>query len=316
MEEKIKIGISSCLLGNKVRWDGDHKQDRFITDTLGEYLEFVAVCPESECGLGTPRETLRLEGDPETCRLVTWKTKIDHTDPMIAWSEEKLNELAEKDLCGFIFKSKSPSCGLERISVYSNTSVPLKQGIGIFARAFMKRFPRLPVEDDGRLHDPKLRENFIETLFTLKRWRDILSHEKQIKHLIDFHTRNKLLILSHNQSIYRRMGKLVATGASIGVDDLYDQYELMLLDALRGNTTVKKNINVLMHLMGYFKKDISTDEKQELLDIIDQYRKSEVPLIVPTTMINHYARKYHQPYLKSQTYLHPHPVSLKLRNHA
>jgi len=316
MEEKIKIGISSCLIGNKVRWDGDDKLDRFITDTLGKYLEFVPVCPEAECGLGTPRETLRLEGDPENPRLVTRKEKADLTELMVAWSKKKLIELKKEDLCGYIFKSKSPSCGMERINVYQETGAPVKQGTGIFAKIFMDRFPQIPAEDDGRLHDPKLRENFIEMLFTLKRWRNTLAAGKQMNNLINFHTQNKLLILSHNQKIYRRMGKLVANHDDISLDNLFSQYEALLLEALKLQTTVKKNINVMMHIMGYFKKELSSDEKRELIDIIEKYRNNTVPVIVPITLLNHYVRKYRQPYLQSQTYLHPHPVSLKLRNHA
>ena len=316
MDEKIKIGISACLLGHDVRWDGESKQDRFITDTLGEYLEFVPVCPEMECGLGTPRDSLRLEGSLENLRLVTRTEKIDHTERMRTWGKKKIKELTKEDLCGYIFKSKSPSCGMERIPVYQESGPATKKGIGIFARLFLEAFPRLPAEDDGRLHDPKLRENFIETLFTLKRWRAAKHPPYKIKNLIDFHTENKLLILSHDQKIYRQMGKLVAAGNAMPAEDIFDQYETLLIDALRLTTTAKKNINVLMHMMGFFKKHITAEEKQELLDIIEKYRAGTVPLIVPVTLFNHYARKYRQPYLQSQTYLHPHPISLKLRNHA
>jgi len=316
MEEKIKIGISACLLGHNVRWDEENKQDRFITDTLGRYLEFVPVCPENECSLGTPRPALQLVGNPENPRLMNRKEKIDYTAQMMAWSIDKLPELANENLCGFIFKSKSPSCGMERIPVYQESGPAIKQGTGIFARQFMQTFPQIPAEDDGRLHDPKLRENFIETLFTLKRWRDVLTQKRQMKNLIDFHTRNKLLILSHNQKIYRQMGKLVGKGSTISIEDLFEEYESLLLEALKLKTTVKKNINVLMHMMGYFKNHLSPGEKQELLTIIDNYAKGTVPVIVPITIFNHYTRKYNQPYLRMQTYLHPHPVSLKLRNHA
>ena len=316
MMEKIKIGISACLLGENVRWDGENKQDRYLTDTLGRYLEFVPVCPETECGLGVPRDPLRLEGDPVSPRLVCRKTGVDLTDRVKNWAEEKMPILAGHDLCGFIFKSKSPSCGMERLPVYSESGPSQKKGHGIFANIFMQRFPRIPVEEDGRLHDPKLRENFIEALFTLKRWRAVRTSGKPVSALVDFHTRNKMLILSHNQDIYRKMGALVARGASIGMPQLHDQYERLLTDALRLKTTVKKNINVLMHMMGYFKKNLTPDEKQELLALIDQYKNGAVPLIVPVTMINHYARKYDQAYLKMQTYLTPHPVALKLRNHA
>jgi uncharacterized protein YbgA (DUF1722 family) len=172
------------------------------------------------------------------------------------------------------------------------------------------------VEEEGRLNDDKLRENFIEQIFTLKRWRELLRQEKSVGRLVDFHTRHKLLILSHSTELYRQLGKLVAGGKSMPTGELFDQYEKLLIDALRLKTTVKKNANVLYHLMGYFKKQLSADEKQELLEIFDRYRRELVPLVVPITLINHYVRKYQQPYLAQQVYLNPHPVELKLRNHA
>jgi uncharacterized protein YbgA (DUF1722 family) len=194
--------------------------------------------------------------------------------------------------------------------------MPVKQGVGLFARAFTERFPRIPVEEEGRLNDPVLRETFIEMIFALKRWRETLAQNKNMANLVDFHTRHKLLILSHSPQHYRVMGKLVADGKSLPAKELYERYEQQLIDALRLKVTIKKNGNVLYHLLGYFKKELSSDEKQELLDIIDQYRREVVPLIVPITLINHYVRKYQQPYLRQQTYLNPHPIELKLRNHA
>jgi uncharacterized protein YbgA (DUF1722 family) len=193
--------------------------------------------------------------------------------------------------------------------------MPHKVGIGIFARAFMEYFPLIPVEDDGRLNDPIIRENFILQIFTMNRWRDNLAGKKSLRKLVDFHTRNKLLILSHSQKHYRLMGKLVASGKQMPIKDLYHQYELLLMEALKLKTTIRKNSNVLQHLMGYFKKQLTADEKQELLEVFGQYRDGYVPLLVPITLINHYIRKYDQPYLKQQTYLHPHPLELKLRTY-
>jgi len=311
----FKIGVSACLLGQKVRYDGGHKHDRFVTDTLGQYVTFVPVCPEAECGLGIPRESMHLRGDPDNPRLVTTKTKKDLTDTMLNWAKQRLRELEKENLCGFIFKSKSPSSGMERINVFNEKGMPVKRGSGIFAAAFMKQFPLIPVEDDGRLHDPKIRENFIERIFTMRRWRQISSGRRRIGDLVDFHSRHKLLILSHNQNHYRFMGKLVAAAKKYPPAELFRLYEATLLEALKHKTTVKKNANVLQHLMGYFKKQISADEKQEMLEIIDQYRAGHVPLIVPVTLINHYVRKYDQPYLNGQYYLQPHPVALQLRNH-
>jgi uncharacterized protein YbgA (DUF1722 family)/uncharacterized protein YbbK (DUF523 family) len=315
MEKNFRIGISSCLLGNEVRWNSGHKLDKYLTRTLGQFVEYVPVCPEVEAGFGVPRESFRLVGDPDTPRLITFKSKTDHTDRMLAWATKRVKELAKEDLCGFIFKSDSPSSGMIRVKVYNEKGMPHKVGIGIFARAFMAQFPLLPVEDDGRLNDPSIRENFILQIFTMKRWRDNLARKQSMGSLVDFHTSNKLLILSHSQKHYRLMGKLVAAGKKMPIKELYHQYQILLMEALKLKTTIRKNTNVLQHLMGYFKKELSGDEKQELLEIFEQYRSEYVPLIVPITLINHYVRKYDQPYLKQQTYLNPHPLELKLRNH-
>jgi uncharacterized protein YbgA (DUF1722 family)/uncharacterized protein YbbK (DUF523 family) len=315
MEAKFRIGISSCLLGNEVRWNSGHKHDKYLTRTLGKFVEYVPVCPEVEAGFGVPRESFRLVGDPDSPRLVTFKSKTDHTDRMLTWAKKRVRELEKEDLCGFIFKSDSPSSGMIRVKVYNEKGMPHKVGIGMFARAFMEHFPLIPVEDDGRLNDPMIRENFILQIFTMKRWRDNLARKRGMGHLVEFHTLNKLLLMSHSPKHYRLMGKLVADGKKMPIRDLYDQYQLQLLEALRMKTTIRKNINVLQHVMGYFKKQLSSDEKQELLEVFDHYRKELIPLIVPMTLINHYVRKYDQPYLKQQTYLNPHPMELKLRTH-
>ncbi|MBT8406406.1 MAG: DUF523 and DUF1722 domain-containing protein [Deltaproteobacteria bacterium] len=316
MEEKIRIGLSTCLLGENVRYDGGHKRDRFVTDTLGQFLEFVPVCPEMECGLGVPRESMRLVGDPESPRLVTNRTKIDHTERMVDWARNRVKELEKENLCGFIFKSNSPSSGMERVRVYSEKGMPERKGVGMFARIFMDHFPLLPVEEDGRLHDIRLRENFIERIFALKRWREIMGNKRSRGKLVTFHTQHKLLLLSHSPKHAGAMGKLVAKAKHLPQGELYSAYQDLLMQALKLKTTIKKNINVLQHMMGYFKKQLSGDEKQELLETMDQYREGYIPLIVPITLIKHYVRKYDQPYLKQQVYLNPHPVELKLRNHA
>lgn len=315
MTTRVRLGISRCLLGDKVRWNAGHKLDHFITQTLGQYAEFVPVCPEVEVGLGIPRESMRLVGDPEHPRLITFKSKTDHTDRMMRWAMRRVRELAAENLSGFIFKSDSPSSGMIRVKVYNDKGMPEKKGVGIFARRFMEHFPLIPVEDDGRLHDPAIRENFIERIFTFQRWRDLLADKRSVGRIVDFHTHHKLLILSHSTTHYRSMGKLVAEGASLPLKDLYQRYETDLMAALSLKTTLRKNVNVLQHLMGYFKKHLTKDEKQELLEIFNQYRSGFVPLIVPITLINHYVRKYDQPYLKQQVYLNPHPLELKLRTH-
>jgi uncharacterized protein YbgA (DUF1722 family)/uncharacterized protein YbbK (DUF523 family) len=315
VEDKIRIGISACLLGREVRYDGSHKLDRFLRDTLGQYVEYVPVCPEVECGLGIPREAMRLVGDPASPRLVTTRTKIDHTERMLTWARSRVRELEEEGLCGFIFKSDSPSSGMERVKVYSEEGMPSKTGVGLFAGTFMEHFPLVPTEEEGRLHDPVLRENFIERIFTLKRWRDIRKGKTDLGKIVSFHTQHKLLILSHSQTHYREMGRLVAQGKGLKTSELLTRYETLLMEALRLKSTHKKNHNVLLHIMGYFKKELSADEKQELLEVFGQYAEGYLPLIVPITLVNHYVRKYKEPYLREQVYLNPHPAALQLRNH-
>ena len=316
MEAKVRLGISTCLLGENVRYDGGHKRDRFIIETLGQFVEFVPVCPEVECGLPIPRESMHLAGDPESPRLVTTRTRIDHTERMVNWARKRVRELEKENLCGFVFKSNSPSSGMERVKIYEEHGRVQKIGVGMFARAFMDYFPLLPAEEDGRLHDIRLRENFIERIFALKRWRELLDSNKTRGNLVAFHTQHKLLIMSHSQKHLRFLGKLVAEAKKIPAEQLYSQYQMFFMEALRLKTTIKKNINVLQHMMGYFKKQLSADEKRELLETIDHYRNEYIPLIVPVTLIMHYVRKYDQTYLKEQLYLDPHPIELKLRNHA
>jgi len=290
--------------------------DPYLVNTLGKYVDYVPVCPEVECGFPVPRESLRLLGGPESPRLVTTRTGQDFTDRMIRWASRRVAELAKEDLCGFIFKSKSPSSGMQRVKIYDANGVPSNRGVGLFAMAFMKRLPLLPVEEDGRLHDPGLRENFIERIFVFKGWREMPAKGRKVGHLVDFHTRHKLLILAHSPKHYRSLGRLVAKAKEMAPADLYARYLSLLMEAVQLKATVKKHTNVLHHLMGYFKKRLSADEKQELLEVIGRYREGILPLIVPITLMNHYVRKYDEPYLQKQVYLEPHPVELKLRNHA
>lgn len=315
MDPTIKIGVSTCLLGEKVRFDGGHKHDRYITGTLGRFFTFVPVCPETECGLGIPREAMRLVGDVNKPRLITNKSDVDHTDKMLAWATKRLRALEKEDLCGFVFKKDSPSSGLHRVKVYNDKGQPVKKGRGFFAAAFTKRFPLIPVEEECRLNDPALRENFIERVFAMKRWRETQERSRTMGNLVDFHTREKLLIMAHSPERYREMGRLVATGKQFKTADLYKRYEALLFKALDLKGTVGKHTNVLMHILGYFKKKLSTDEKKEVLELIQNYRSGHLPLIVPVTLMNHFVRKYRQPYLSTQTYLNPHPIELQLRNH-
>jgi len=316
MNDRPRIGISTCLLGEKVRYDGQHSQDHFLTDTFGRFVEWVPVCPEVECGLGTPREPMHLEGDPDDPTLVTIRTHQDLTGRMKAWAKARVRELEKEDLAGYVFKSGSPSSGMERVKVYGESGVPRKIGVGLFARAFMEHFPLLPVEEEGRLHDDVLRETFIECVFCLKRYRDAVRRPRTRGALVAFHAAHKLVLMAHSPKHLKEMGALVARGKELTPKELLESYERLLLAALRTQATVGKNANVLMHALGYFKEDLSAGEKGEMLEVIEDYRREFVPLVVPVTLLRHYVRKYEQPYLKEQAFLNPHPIELKLRNHA
>lgn len=311
---KPLIGISRCLLGDKVRYDGGHQLDRFLRDTLGQYVEYVPICPEIECGLGIPREAMRLVEVDGNVRLMTRKTNIDLTGKMEKWMTGRLKELGSRPLCGFIFKAKSPSSGLKGIKVYTDTGVR-HDGTGIFAGGFTRAFPHVPVEEDGRLHDAKLRENFIERIFVVQRWHALTAAGKTLGSLIKFHEQHKYLLMAHCPKTLKTLGAMLAAGKGKPVAGLHETYLMRFLTAMQKIATVKKNTNVLHHIMGYFKKELSGDEKAELLENIDRYHAGLVPLIVPVTLLNHYVRKYRPQYLRRQIYLNPHPMELMLRNH-
>ena len=315
MFNNIKIGISSCLLGERVRYDGGHKLDHYLRDTLGRFVEWVPVCPEVESGLPVPREAMRLAGDPAAPRLVSRKTGVDHMDPRLQWTKKKLAELENQDLSGFVFKSRSPSCGMQGVKVYSASGAAGHKGAGFFAKAFMGRFPLLPMEDEGRLQDPGIRENFIERVFIYRQWLDLIQQGGTIGDLMTFHTEHKLQIMSHSVKHLRELGKLVTNTKKIERLVLFEQYVRVLMNCLRFTSTVKKHTKVLRHVTGYFKKTLSSGEKTELQEVMTQYHKGLVPVIVPITLLKHYVKKYDEPYLRRQHYLNPHPLELKLRNH-
>jgi uncharacterized protein YbgA (DUF1722 family)/uncharacterized protein YbbK (DUF523 family) len=315
MNETIKLGISTCLLGENVRYDGGHKLNRYLVNTVGPFVEWVPVCPEAECGLPIPRESMRLVQGADGIRLKTGKTNIDHTDRMMKWAAARLRQLEKEPLCGYVFKSRSPSSGMRDIKIYNEKGMPQSKGSGLFAQAFMERFPLLPVEDEGRLNDAGLRENFIERVFVYHRWRQFIEDGATRKGLVDFHTNHKLLVMSHSPKHLSALGKIVAAPQKRAKKDLTEEYIGLLMEGLKLRATVRKNTNVLQHIMGYFKKVLTPDEKQELLAVIDQYHRNLVPLVVPVTLLRHYIRKYDEPYLKRQHYLNPHPAELMLRNH-
>ena len=311
----IRLGISACLLGDQVRFDGGHKRDRFLTDTLGPFVEWVRVCPEVELGLGTPRETLRLVKSDGALRMITTRTAVDHTDGMNSWAKRRVSELAGEDLCGYVLKEDSPSCGMDRVKVYSADAMPERSGRGLFATALMARFPNLPVEEEGRLSDPRLRENFIERVFAYRRLKDLFAGALSMGRLVGFHTAHKMSLLAHSTTAYQQLGRLVAAGSGTPKREVREAYESLFMAAMTRIATAARHTNVLMHMAGHLKRLIPADSKRELLESIDEYRRGLVPLVVPLTLIRHYVRLHDVAYLAGQTYLEAHPRELMLRNH-
>jgi len=313
----IRLGISSCLLGEQVRWDGGHKRDPWLAEQLGRFVRYYPVCPEVGCGFGVPRESLRLVDDLHAPRLVTLRTKQDHTRRMLQWARRRVRELEGEGLCGFIFKSKSPSCGIERVLVYGvrGKGAPTSKGQGLFARVFMDHFPLIPFEDDVRLQDRQLRANFIERCLVMKQWRDGLRQRRRSRgELIRFHTEHELLLLSHSRRHHRDMDNLVARAKAMPTAVLSAEYQRLLMEALRLKATPAKHVHVLHHITGYFKKQLARDEREELQEVIDCYRQGQAPLSVPIDRINHYARLFDNAYLQGQRYLHPETWQLQMRD--
>jgi uncharacterized protein YbgA (DUF1722 family)/uncharacterized protein YbbK (DUF523 family) len=311
----IRIGISACLLGQPVRFDGGHKRDAFLTETFGRFVEWVPVCPEVECGFGTPREAMRLVRAGPGVRLLTTRTGIDLTAPLERFSRSRVSALAGEDLSGYVLKKDSPSCGLERVKVYDRHGTPARDGRGLFASALVDAFPHLPVEEEGRLADPRLRDNFVERVFAYWRLRGLFAARWTVGQLVRFHTAHKLLLLAHEPESYRRLGRLVAGARGVTRRDLEGRYVDGFMRALAQLATTRRHTNVLQHMAGYFKDRLEPASKRELAETIADYRRGLVPLVVPMTLLRHHVRMLDVTYLAGQTYLQPHPKELMLRNH-
>ncbi len=313
---KPRIGISQCLLGEEVRYDGGHKRDVFITEVLAPFVEWVPVCPEVEAGLGIPRESMRLVGNPNAPLLQTTHTKIDLTATLTTFSQKRVLELRANDLDGYIFKKNSPSCGIHRVKVFTENGHPSHQGIGIFSRKIQEFFPLLPLEEEGRLHDTLLRENFVERVFCYLRWKTQIQHTRMSRgSIVNFHTRHKYLLLTHSRAHYHELGQLVAKAGQFTPTELAKAYGACFMEGLKVKATVKKHVNVLQHLAGHLKKRITAVERAELQETITDYHCQRIPLAVPLMLIKHYVRLLDIPYLVDQVYLNPHPKELILRNH-
>jgi len=313
-DEPIRLGVSSCLLGQKVRFDGGHKRDRFLIDVLGDWFEWVPVCPEIDIGLGIPRPSIRLVHGQPFPRLIQPVTGEDLTERMEAYSQTKLDELKARDLDGYILKRASPSCGMERVKVFGKGGSPTKSGVGVYARVLMERWPTLPVEEEGRLNDPVLRERFIEHVFCRHRWSSLVRRGLTRRALVEFHTAHKLVLRAHNEAGYRRLGRIVAGAGAVPDLELFASYETEFHDTLNHNATSKRHTNVLYHVLGYLKQVLDSFEKKEAVQLIEDYRLGLVPLVVPVTLLRHHVLKHQIEYMMGQLYLEPHPRELMLRN--
>jgi len=317
-EGRIRVGISSCLLGNAVRYDGGHKRDDFAADLLSRFVTFVPVCPEVEVGLGTPRPSIRLVRRGSEVRLVEPRKGTDHTADMRRFAERRVRELEAEELCGFVLKKDSPSCGMERVKVWpERAGVPAaRTGTGLFAEALRARFPELPLEEEGRLHDLGLRESFVERVFAYRRLRDLLAGRLTTGELVRFHTAEKYLLLAHDPEGYRLLGRMVAGAKAMPRARLRAEYPARFMAALARPATRGKNANVLTHMAGFVKRDLDDGDRGELHGAIADYRHGLLPLVVPITLVRHHVRRLGVAWLAGQTYLEPHPRELMLRNHA
>ncbi len=314
-EDAIRLGVSSCLLGASVRFDGGHKHDRFLTDLLGRYVEWVPVCPEVEVGMGVPREAVRLVGTPDAPRMIGVGSGTDHSERMRRFSAERVRALAALDLSGYVFKKDSPSCGMERVRVYGASGMASRRGQGLFAAAFTAALPLIPVEEEGRLNDPVLRESFIERIFCYRRWRSLVDAGPSRAALVAFHTAHKFLMLAHSRRHYAALGRLVAEQKGTRPAAVAQRYGEILMAGLAVHATPKKHVNVLQHLAGFCREHLDAGERQELATVIDDYACGLVPLIVPITLLKHHVRRHDVGYVRDQWYLSPHPKELMLRNH-
>ncbi len=315
MSEKIPVGISACLLGDNVRFDGGHKRFAFATEELSPFVRYEAVCPEMAIGLPTPRPALRLvkEASDDVALCFSKEGGDDITQQMQAFSRDKVARL--QHLCGYIVCAKSPSCGMERVRVYEPaTNNNRKAGTGIYTRELMRAMPWLPVEEDGRLHDDAIRENFVTRVYALHEFNQLWKSGLTRHGLIAYHSRYKLLLLAHSQPGYRALGPFVAAiDQWDSLEEYAAEYRQRLMDLLSQPATRSNHTNVLMHVQGYFRSQLTSPQRQELAALIDRYRRGLQPLLAPITLLKHYMKEFPDVYLAQQRYFEPWPEALRLR---
>ena len=310
-KEDIKIGISACLIGQKVRFDSSNKPSRFCIDELGEHVEYESFCPEVAIGLPIPRPTIRLIKKDDLITVARPDGSGDVTEALHAYGK-KVAEMT-KHLSGYVFCAKSPSCGMERVKVYSPEGNSLtSEGIGAFAKEIMEGNPLLPCEENGRLNDMHIRENFVARIYAYKHWQNISATGLTKHKLTTFHSHYKYTVMSHNLVAYKKLGQLLAD-VDLPLAEKASQYISGLMEALKIPATRKNHVNTLTHIQGYFSKHLVAAQRKELCEQIDGYRLGLLPLIAPLTLINHYLMQYPKDYLKGQSYLSPYPDELRLR---
>jgi uncharacterized protein YbgA (DUF1722 family)/uncharacterized protein YbbK (DUF523 family) len=309
----MKIAVSACLLGEKVRFDGGHKHDRFVTDELGKYASFAPFCPEA-IAFGTPRPSIRLVNKESDYRVISNKNGDDLTDELIEKSYQELYKIVQNDLSGIIFKSKSPSCGMGSAKAYLENGFADSKADGVFVAICKEKFPLLPMEEEGRLQDDWLRENFIMQLFAYNSFEVLKKSNPTIKMLVDFHTKNKFLLQAKDEKIYRVLGNIVGNHEKLPFDELLSNYEYNFKTAIAKKSSIKRNRNVLEHMSGFFKNELSSVEKETLHEQIEEYAQKIVPIVVPLSTIKLYAKKYNNEYLLGQVFLDPYPKELALRS--
>jgi len=310
--KSIKVGISQCLLGVNVRFDGGHKNNHFCQNDLTKLFEFLPLCPEVGIGMSTPRKAIRLVGDPlNPNALASDDASLDYTQPLKDFAFQNRQKLAQ--MSGYVFCKASPSCGLERVKVYNDKGGSSKDGMGIFAARVKALFPNLPTEEDGRLQDPLLRDSFIKRVYIYNEWQEINKAGLTCNALYKFHARHKFTLLAHCQKTYRKLGPIVASINNKNLSSIADDYIGEIMQALEKMSTRPNNTNVLMHMQGYLKDYLPTEDKVELAQCILEYRKGILPILSPLTLLKHHFKHYPNDYIAKQSYLNPYPKQLAIQ---
>ena len=314
LDDKPRLGVSSCLLGNSIRYDGGHCRNKMVCEQLGLFFQWVPICPEVEMGMPVPRETVRLVAQDGRTRLVGNKSGTDYSEAMRAYTERKLKQIAPLRLHGYILKKNSPTCGMERVPLYGTAGGRIGKTGGLFAAAMTRAFPLLPVEEEGRLNDLALKDNFVERVYAYRRWQRFAASIHAPRHLVRFHTRHKYQLMAHDPKTYRALGRLVAQAGVMEMSELLPRYGTQFMECLKIPADAKRQANVLYHVMGFLKDSLDREDKHELLGLIERYRHRELSLTAPLTLIEHHLRKHPNPWVQQQHYLMPYPEAFTMRH--